>query len=66
MITLYTLLAVLYVACGVGFYKLYSREKEIKECYLDHPTTTMLALVLCSCLWVFVVTFSHLMWCFKK
>lgn len=66
MITLYALLAALYVACGVGFYRLYSREKEIKECYLDHPTTTMLALVLCSCLWVFVITFSHLMWCFKK
>ena len=66
MITLYTLLAILYVACGVGFYRLYSREKAIKECYLDHPTATMLALVLCSCLWVLVVTFSHLMWCFKK
>lgn len=66
MITLYTLLSILYVACGVGFYKLYSREKAIVECYLDHPTTTMLALVLASCLWALVVTLSHLMWCFKK
>lgn len=66
MITLYTLLAVLYIACGVGFYKLYSREKAIKECYLDHPTTTMLALVLASSFWLVVVVLSHLMWCFKK
>lgn len=66
MITLYTLLAILYIMCGVGFYKLYSHEKAIIECYLDHPTSTMLVLVLASSLWIVVVVLSHFLWCFKK